>query len=244
MYKLKKDDFNPKEKHQTDRRYFIDVFRRLGATEDDEFIYLPDETIKPLKEAEIDDIVYNYFELVWANEEKEINIEDVVGSHDYRNYSLKTWLANFLYNGISEKAFSKYLQDPNSIFDSKENSLKTFEKDGKQFLADGHHRFSCLYLHYHILKSQDKLPSNFNTSLKSIVRVVPNDINFITRFVKFCVDNRLYDEDEFGIIPSFEVLDSNPDNPTIMHTESKVKITKDSNLDEVLKEIKTERKSK
>lgn len=240
MYKLKKEEFIPKESYQRDRSYFINVFRKLNAQEDDAYIYLPDEVVTPLVVADISPDVYNFFELVWSNEEKEIGIEDVVGSHDYRNYELKTWLANFLYNGITKENLEKYLVNPIAIFEEGPNSLKTFEKDGKYYLADGHHRFSCLYLHYHILKSQNKLPENFKGKIPTIVRTIPNDLDFVSRFVKFCVINNLYSEDEVGIIPEFKLLDSNPNNPIILHIASKTKITKDSNLDEVLKEIKKE----
>lgn len=240
MYKLKKEDFIPKESYQRDRSYFIDVFRKLKAKEDDLYFYLPDEVVTQIAAAEISTEVYNFFELVWSNEEKKIGIEDVVGSHDYRNYELKTWLANFLYNGITKENFDKYLENPMAIFEAGANSLKTFEKDGKYYLADGHHRFSCLYLHYHILKSQNKLPESFKGKIPTILRTIPNDLDFVSRFVRFCAMNNLYSEDEVGIIPEFKLIDSNPDNPVIMHIESKVKITKDSNLDEILKEIKKE----
>lgn len=45
MYKLKKEDFIPKESYQRDRSYFIDVFRKLKAKEDDLYFYLPDEVV-------------------------------------------------------------------------------------------------------------------------------------------------------------------------------------------------------
>ncbi len=238
MYKLKKEDFLPKEKHHRDRSHFLDIFKILGTIEDEDYFYLPAEALSPIKEAPLTSELYTYFELVWSNEKKEINIDDIIGSHDYRNYELKTWLSNFLYNDISREKFDKYLKDPMAIFDDENNSLKTFEKDGKHYLADGHHRFSCLYLHYHILKSQNKLPQSFNKKLPSIVRVIPNDLEFITRFVNFCVTNSLYEEDEIGIIPIFKVLDSNPNNPIIVHISSNIQITKDSNLDEILKSIR------
>lgn len=238
MYKLKKEDFISKEPYQRDRRHFIDIFRRLNAKEDENYIYLPDEVVTPIAPADIPTEVYSFFELVWSNEEKEIGIEDIVGSHDYRNYELKTWLANFLYNDITKDNLEKYFKNPMAIFEEEHESLKTFEKDGKHYLADGHHRFSCLYLHYHILKSQDKLPDSFKRKIKAIVRTIPNDLDFVSRFVNFCLLNNLYSEDEIGVIPEFRIKDSNPDNPVIVHVESKVEITKDSNLDEVLKAIK------
>ncbi len=244
MYNLKKAEFVHKDPHKQDRSYLIEVFRKLGAIEDEKYIYLPDEAITPLKPANIPHEVYNYFELVWSNEQKEINIEDIVGSHDYRNYDLKTWLGNLLYNGITKENLEKYLKDPMSIFNEEYHTLKTFEKDGKYYLADGHHRFSCLYLHYHILKSQDKLPDTFKSKLKTTVRIIPNDLDFVSRFVNFCILNKLYSEDEVGIIPEFRILDSNPNNPIIIHIKSKIQITKESNLDEVLKEIRKEERNK
>ncbi|MDE5889068.1 MAG: hypothetical protein K2H20_03515, partial [Bacilli bacterium] len=123
MYNLKKEDFIAKESHQRDRSFFIEVFRRLGAIEDDDYIYLPDEVVKPLEAAEIPPEIYNYFELVWSNEQKEIGIEDVVGSHDYRNYDLKTWLGNFLYNGIAKENLETYLKDAMAIFGKDSNCV-------------------------------------------------------------------------------------------------------------------------
>ncbi len=240
MYKLKKEDFITKKSYQRDRSYFIDFFKKLKALEDAEYIYLPDEVIRPILNANLSKEVYNFFELVWSNEAKDIEIEDIVGSHDYRNYELKTWLANFLYNGITKENFLKYLKNPLAIFENSQEPLKAFEKDGKYYLADGHHRFSCFYLHYHILKSQNKLPESFKRKLPAIIRTVPNDLDFIKRFVTFCIMNNLYGEDEVGIVPEFEVLDSNPNNPIIVHIKSKVQITKDTNLDEALKKIQAE----
>lgn len=238
MYKLKKEDFTKKEFHQRDRSYFIDIFRKFNTIEDTDYFYLPDEVLTRIKPANIPHEVYEFFDLVWSNEQKEIEIDDIVGSHDYRNYELNTWLANFLYNGITSDKINKYFQNPLGIFDDKHESLKVFEQTGKYYLADGHHRFSCFFLHYHILKSQNKLPASFQAKIKATVRVIPNDLEFIRKFVNFCIQNNLYSEDEVGIIPEFELIDSNPDNPIIVHTKTKIKIDKNSNLDEVLTEIK------
>jgi len=239
MYKIEKNNFLPKNKMEKDRSYFIDVLNRFGALEDDTCFYLPDEVISPIKEASIDKIIYEYFELVWTNEKRNIEIKNIVGSHDYRNYNLKTWLMNF-FTYVDKTHLEKYFQNLNKLF-KEENALKAFEKDGQYYLADGHHRFSTLYVHYHILKSQNKLPNSFPSNLPSIIRVIPNDIEFIRKFVEFCIKNHLYEEDEIGIIPMFEIIDSNPNNPLIRHIETQIIITKESNLEEVLTKIKKEK---
>ena len=74
MYKLKKEDFLPKEKHHRDRSHFLDIFKILGTIEDEDYFYLPEEALSPIKEAPLTSELYTYFELVWSNEKKEINI--------------------------------------------------------------------------------------------------------------------------------------------------------------------------
>ena len=210
MYEIKKRDFYPKEKYHKDKRYLIDIFRKLGAIETEESFLLPDEVLIPLKDSSIPDEVYDYFQLVWSNEECTIDIEDVVGSHDYRNLEYDNWLKNFLINDVGSHILEKYLEDPKSVFDNPNHTFSAFEINGKFYVADGHHRFSTLYLHYHILKSQNKIPDNFPKKIKGIKRVVPTNLEFVKRFVAFCVANNLYNYLKFDC---HDALKANP-NPT------------------------------
>ena len=237
MYEIKKRDFYPKEKYHKDKRYLIDIFRKLGAIETEESFLLPDEVLIPLKDSSIPDEVYDYFQLVWANEECTIDIEDVVGSHDYRNLEYDNWFKNFLINDVGSHILEKYLEDPKSVFDNPNHTFSAFEINGKFYVADGHHRFSTLYLHYHILKSQNKIPENFPKKIKGIKRVVPTNLEFVKKIVAFCVANNLYNEDEEGIIPLFQIEDSNPEYPVIRYVNSDILINPDSNLDEILSKI-------
>lgn len=238
MYELKKSFLIPKEPGNRNREYLIDILRRLGAFETEESFLLPNEVLTPLKPANISEDIYDYFQLVWSNEECLIPLEDIIGSHDIRNLDLKTWLQNFLIKDVGRFTLEKYLISPKVIYDSKEHPLSVFEIDKKYYIADGHHRFSTLYLHYHILKSQNKLPADFPITIKGIKRVVPTNTEFIKNFIKFCIDNHLYYEDEHGIISYFEVVDSSPDNPIIRYSESNIVIDQNSDFNEVLEKIK------
>lgn len=247
MYKVAKKEFIPQESYQRDRRAIIKFFQKIGTLEDADNFYLPDEVVIPLEEAPMITEVINplpdYFELVNNIERKSLPIEKIVGSADLQNLSLKNWLENFYYYG--EQGLSTYLELSNpitiftdeSVTQDNEKILKAYEVNGKYYLVDGHHRFSCLYIHYQILKSQNKLPESFKVEIPALVKIAPNDLEFVSRFVNFCAKYNLYDEDEFGVIPQFKVIDSNPDNPVLLHYESQIKITKDTDLEEVLKQI-------
>lgn len=239
MYKLKKEFLIPKKTYHIDRSYLITILKRFGAEEDSESILLPDAAIKPLEDADISDDVYNFFTYVWSNQEGTVHIEDIIGSHDQRNLKLKTWLQNFIINNVPQSTLETYLSNPKAIFEGKANNIRLFEKNGKYYVADGHHRFSTLYLHYHILKSQNKLPDDFPLIIPSIIRVIPNNIDFIRRFNQFCYENQLYRQDEMGIIPDFDLVGFDPDNPIIRYLDTDILIDQNSNLDEVLDKIKS-----
>ena len=247
MYKVEKKEFVPTESYHRDRRIIIEAFQKFGALEDNDNFYLPDEVVNPLEESPtltgIPNDLCDYFELVSAIESKSIPLEKIVGSADSQNLRFKNWLGNFYYYG--EESLSTYLElsNPITIFTDKsvtqgnENTLKAYEVNDKYYLVDGHHRFSCLYIHYQILKSQNRLPTSFKVEIPALVKIAPNDKDFVSRFVNFCAKYNLYNEDEFGVIPQFKVIDSNPDNPILLHCKSQVIITKDTDLEEAIKQI-------
>lgn len=240
MSEFKKTRFNNSTKNEKNLSYILDILRKFGVVETEDSIILPDEVLKPIIDAEISSEVYDYFQLVWANEECEIFIEDIVGSHDDRNLFLKTWFENFLVYDVGQSILEKYLSSPKSIYDSKEHPLRVFEIAKKYYIADGHHRFSTLHTHYHILKSQNKVPADFPLTLKGIKRVVPTNQDFVKRFINFCLKHHLYYEDEYGVIPYFEIVDSTPDYPIIRYSNTDIIINPDANLEEVISKIKEE----
>lgn len=247
MYKVEKKEFIPTESYHRDRRIIIEAFKKFGALEDDDNFYLPDEVVTPLEESPtlpgIKNDLCDYFELVSAIERKLIPFEKIVGSADYQNLRFKNWLGNFYYYGENELSTYLKLDNPFTIFTEEsvtkdnEKVLKVYEVNDKYYLVDGHHRFSCLYIQYQILKSQNRLPESFKVEIPSLVKIAPNDKKFVNRFVNFCAKYKLYNEDEVGIIPQFKVIDSNPDNPVLLHYESQVIITKDTDLEEAIKQI-------
>ena len=244
MYRLEKALFSPKDKFRRDSQYLIDILKRFGAEEEEDVLLLPDEVVKPLEDANLGKDVYNFFELVWADTKKDVNIEDIVGSHDFRNLNLKTWLENFLLKDVGKYQLEEYLQNPKAIFEGDEKRICLFEKDGKYYVADGHHRFSALYLHYHILKSKNQLPEDFPVILPAIVRVVPKNMDFVKRFNSFCIENNLYYEDEEGTLPIFLLEDSNPEFPVIRYPNTDIVIDPTTNLEEVLEKLNEARSRK
>lgn len=244
MVPIKKEAFTPKEKHNKDKRYLLAFLENIGVKEDKEYIYLPEEVYKPIEDANIPSDIYDYFQLVFATEEKEIPIEDIVGSHDYRNLRLKTWFQNFLVHDVGPQVLENYLQNPKAIFQGREKQLRAFEKNGKYYIADGHHRFSTLYIHYHILKEQGKETTVIGPTIKSFVRVVPKNIEFIKRFNAFCITNHLYNEDEIGVLPLFQIADSHPEHPIIRYKDTDILIDQNTDLEQILALIKTEQRKK
>lgn len=244
MYKIKKVDLISKSRYPNHKEYIIEFLKKIHTLEDGEYFLFPDEIFTPLKDASLSKDIYDYFQLVWAIEEKEINIEDIVGSHDWRNLELKTWLKNFLINDISPETLDKYLTNNKELFTDENSYLKAFEIDGKYYVADGHHRFSTLFLHYHILASQGLLPQDFPKTIKSFVKVVPKNIEFVKRFNNFCILHNLYYEDEIGVLANFQIVDSNPDNPLIRYGNTDILIDSNTDLEEILKEINKEKNRK
>lgn len=244
MYKLKKTDLISKHKYPSNKEYLIDFFKKIHTQEEGEYFLLPDIIFTPLKDANLSHDIYNYFQLVWAIEERGINIEDVVGSHDWRNLELKTWFKNFLIHDVGPETLNRYLTNQQDLFTERPNHLQAFDINGKYYVADGHHRFSALFLHYHILASQGLLPADFPKTIKSLVKVVPRNIDFVKRFNEFCIAHHLYYEDEIGVLPEFQIVDSNPDNPTIRYGDTDIVFDSNTDLTTILPKIEETKKRK
>lgn len=244
MIAINKEKFTPNGNYKSDKRYLLTFLEKIGVAEDEENIYLPNEIGNPIEDANLSDDIYNFFQLVFATEEKEISVEDIVGSHDERNIELKTWFQNFFIKDVGPQVLEKYLQNPKAIFQGREKMLLAFEKEGKYYIADGHHRFSTLYIHYYILKSQGKTTNTLGATIKSYVRVVPKNIEFIKRFNAFCIANQLYEEDEIGIMPLFQIADSTPEHPIIRYKDTEILIDEHTDLEQILPLIQSSKRKK
>lgn len=227
------------------KEYLLNVLIKMGVDVDEEYIYIPDELTYSIIDAKIPHEVYEYFEAIYSSERKVIDITKIVGSHDIRNITNGNWFNDFISNPSKKENLEKYLVEPESLFNSQDELPKVFLKDGKYYLADGHHRIECALVDYYIKKSKGLSTSNIPLNIEVIQRVVPNDIEFVRRILSFLLINHIYKEDDFDnyIYPLVEVIDSNPDNPILRYLDTDILITKDSDLDEVLAKI-TEYKKK
>lgn len=236
MYIIKFDSLKPKDINKKDYTYIVDIFKKMQADVTDEEIILPDSVLTKIEELKIPEEVYEYFLLVWSNEEKEVEIERVVGSHDWRNINNQTFLNNMI-NTCDKENLEKYLEDPSKVI-NKENPLLLFEQNGQYYLADGHHRFSTLFIHYQILKSKNISLANFPTKFPAVVRTIPQNLEFVSRFVSFCLENNLYFADEEGILPQFSMVSPNNGHPKINYDGTDLIIDENTNLEEFLNNLK------
>ncbi len=235
MYELKKSELYPKTNHSRNLSYLIEFFRSIGVPETEDSFQFPDSVLTPIKSAPLTQDVYTYFIFAWPNEERVVDLSKVVGSHDERNIYNKTWLQNFLYDPPTPEQCQEYLKNRLNIFSGHDLMPCLFAYDDELYLADGHHRFSTLFIHSQVLKSKNEQPS---MQVKARLRVIPKNLDFVRRFNEFCLTNHLYYEDEEGILADFEVIDSNPSYPILRYTNTDITITPDSDFDEVLSRIK------
>lgn len=218
----------------------LNILVRMGVDIDEEYIYIPDELFSPIIDSKIPRVVYEYFDSIYSSERKVIDITKIVGSHDSRNIINGNWFSDFINNPSKKEDLENYLVDPNSLFANPNEVPKVFLKDGKYYLADGHHRIECALVDYYIKKSKGLPTSNIPINIEVIQRVVPNDIEFVKKISYFIFVNHIYKEDEVDnyVYPLIEVVDSNPDNPVLRYLNSDILIMKDSDLNEVLVKIK------
>lgn len=221
------------------QEYLLNVLIKMGVDADEEYIYIPDELTYPIIDAKIPYEVYEYFNLIYSSERKVIDITKIVGSHDARNIINGNWFNDFINNSSKKENLEKYLVEPESLLNSQDELPKVFLKDGKYYIADGHHRIECALVDYYIKKSKGLSTSNIPLNIEVIQRVVPNDIEFVRRILSFLLINNIYKKDDFDnyIYPLVEVIDSNPDNPILRYLDTDILITKDSDLNEILAKI-------
>ena len=241
MCKIKLKDLKAKEVGKRDFSYLVDVFNRMQADVTEEEIILPSILATKIEELNLPEEVYDYFSLVWSNEKKEVEISDVVGSHDFRNVMQETFLKNMMQT-CTEENLNKYLENPRGIIENSDEPFLLFEKDGKYYIADGHHRLSTLFVHYHILKSKNLPVDHLPTTFPAIVRVIPKNMEFLSNFRSFVYKNKLYDEDEIGIIPYFTLVDSNHGYPKIKFDGTDFLIDENTDLEEALLKIKEQKR--
>lgn len=241
MYSIKIDSLKAKDSSKKDYSYLVDIFKRMQADVTEEEIILPDSVLNKIENLELTDDIYDYFSLVWSNENKEVDLDDIIGSHDFRNINHGNWLQNMMID-CEEKRLEKYLSNPQGILEDERNPILLFEHEGKYYVADGHHRLSTLLTHYQILKSKNLPLDSIPTKIPAIVRVIPKNMDFVKTFVSFCAKYKLYEEDEAGMIPYFTQISSNDGYPIIKYEGIDFEIDENTNLEEFLLKIQEDKK--